>query len=84
MALPIWAYYMKKVYSEGNKLGVRSSDKFEKPEGIEKKWDCSSQNGFYNFGDMRSFGERNVDNAGERGERSVNEVLSSEDTISFE
>ncbi|MRJ09646.1 peptidoglycan glycosyltransferase [Ornithobacterium rhinotracheale] len=85
MALPIWAYYMKKVYSDGTNLGVTQSDKFEKPEGIEKKWDCNSQ-GFYNFGNMGSMHD-NRTGARQHGEReqSVNEILSSDnDTISFD
>lgn len=34
-SLPIWSYYMQSVYKEGNKLGITSADKFEKPEGYD-------------------------------------------------
>lgn len=52
MALPIWAYYMQSVYKEGSKFGVLPSDKFEKPEGIDDKWDCSSMTGFNSYESM--------------------------------
>lgn len=52
MALPIWAYYMQSVYKEGSKLGVLPTDKFEKPEGIDDKWDCSSLTGFNSYESM--------------------------------
>ncbi|MBV7440357.1 transglycosylase domain-containing protein [Weeksellaceae bacterium TAE3-ERU29] len=84
MALPIWAYYMKKVYNNGKVLGVQSSDKFEKPEGIENRWDCNTQQGFYNFGNMGTMGDGTNRRTNQR-ERSVNEILSADnDTISFE
>lgn len=81
MALPIWAYYMQSVYKNDKKLGVAPSDKFEKPQGIEKKWDCSGQQGFYDFGNVGSYHGAPV----QRTEKSVNEILSEDnDTISFE
>lgn len=51
-ALPIWAYYMQSVYKEGSKFGVLPTDKFEKPEDIDEKWDCSSLTGFNTYGSM--------------------------------
>lgn len=51
-ALPIWAYYMQSVYKEGNKFGVTQSDKFEKPEDIDSKWDCGSRVGFHSYSSL--------------------------------
>ena len=34
MALPIFAYYMKKVYADKD-LGISESDKFDMPEGFD-------------------------------------------------
>lgn len=82
MALPIWSYYMKDVYNNGKKLEISQSDKFDKPEGIDGRWDCGSLQGFYNFGDVGSMGS----NSGREAEEpSVNDLLSSDyDSISFE
>lgn len=40
MSLPIWAYYMEKVYAD-KKLGYSTSDKFEKPKSMKVNADCS-------------------------------------------
>ena len=85
MALPIWGYYMKNVYNQGSEFGVKQSDKFEKPQGIDERWDCSSLQGFYNFGDVGSMKDNRpkviIDNS---GNQSVNDMLSSDnDTIDF-
>ncbi len=53
-ALPIWAYYMQEVYKRGNTFGVLASDKFEKPQGIDKSWDCSSLMGFHQYQDLHN------------------------------
>lgn len=83
MALPIWAYFMQKVYKEGKEFGISQKDKFEKPEDIERKWDCSSVNsGFYDFGNIGNYQQPQKTQS---REKSVNEILSSSnDTISFE
>lgn len=51
-ALPIWSYYMQSVYKEGSKFGVLPTDKFEKPDDIDDKWDCSSMTGFNTYESM--------------------------------
>lgn len=86
MALPIWGHFMKSVYDQGAKFGVRQSDTFEKPAGIDERWDCSSLQGFYNFGRVGHMQDSRPDQ--ERTEvpreRSVNEMLASDlDTIDF-
>ena len=48
-ALPIWAYYMQGIYKEGEKFGVTTNDKFEKPKDIERHWDCSNTYGFHQY-----------------------------------
>lgn len=84
MALPIWAYFMKDVYSQGAKLGVRSSDKFMKPPGIDERWDCSSLQGFYNFGDLKSMDDIKPKRSPQAKKKTINELLSSDtDTIDF-
>ncbi len=81
MALPIWGYYMQEVYKQGSELGVRQSDKFEKPEGIDDRWDCSSLQGFNDFGDVASIHDLQTK---EEHEKSVNEMMSADnDTIDF-
>ncbi|MDO5656212.1 MAG: transglycosylase domain-containing protein [Flavobacteriaceae bacterium] len=86
MALPIWGHFMKSVYDQGSKLGVLQSDKFEKPSGIDERWDCSSLQGFYNFGrigDMEGNKPTRMQVIQQR-ERTVNEMLSTDlDTIDF-
>lgn len=82
MALPIWAYYMRDVYRNPKAFGVKSSDKFQKPKGIDDRWDCATEQGFYDFGNVGVIGGEQQTVA---KEKSVNEVLSStHDTISFE
>ena len=76
---------MKNVYNQGSEFGVKQSDKFEKPQGIDERWDCSSLQGFYNFGDVGSMKDNRpkviIDNS---GNQSVNDMLSSDnDTIDF-
>lgn len=51
-ALPIWGYFMESVYKNGSTFGVTPNDKFEKPEDIDSKWDCSSLTGFHTYGSM--------------------------------
>ncbi len=82
MALPIWAYFMKDVYSKGSEFGVRQSDKFEKPEGIDERWDCSKLQGFNTFGKVGSIYD--VPEEKKTREISVNEMLSADnDTVDF-
>ena len=86
MALPIWGYFMKAVYDQGGTFGVRQSDKFEKPQGIDERWDCSSLQGFYNFGRVGSMDDNRPkrEQAVQTRERSVNDLLSTDlDTIDF-
>lgn len=84
MALPIWAYYMKSVYNKGNKFGVKASDKFDKPKGIDDRWDCSSLQGFYNFGNVGSMEANRPKRKAQAKEKTVNEMLTSDnDTIDF-
>lgn len=84
MALPIWAYYMKDVYDQGSKLGVKQSDKFEKPPGIDERWDCSSLQGFYNFGNIGSMDDNKPKAEQQVRQKTINEMLSSDsDTIDF-
>ncbi len=50
MALPIWAYYMKKVYADPS-LPYKPTDKFEKPtvdDGIPVDCDKENENNTYN------------------------------------
>lgn len=85
MALPIWAYFMQKVYKDGRDLGISPKDKFIKPEGIEDKWDCSSMQGFYDFGNISKYRSQPSSGSTLSREKSVNEIISSDnDTISFE
>ncbi|MGI9525823.1 MAG: penicillin-binding protein 1A [Weeksellaceae bacterium] len=87
MALPIWSYFMKDVYAQAKEFEVSQSDKFEKPQGIDERWDCNSLQGFHNFGNVGSMDDNRVRvNTNSRNNRpSVNDLLSSEnDTISFE
>lgn len=51
-ALPIWSYFMQGVYKHGKDFGISVDDKFEKPEDIDQKWDCSSLSGFHSYGSM--------------------------------
>lgn len=51
-SLPIWSYYMQDVYKNGKTFGVTADDKFEKPDDIDEKWDCSSLTGFHTYGSM--------------------------------
>jgi penicillin-binding protein 1A len=41
-ALPIWAYYMQKVYADKS-LGYSTDDKFDKPAGIKVDMDCKGK-----------------------------------------
>lgn len=50
--LPIWSYYMQEVYKHSKELGISPDDKFEKPEDIDSKWDCSSLTGIHTYGSM--------------------------------
>lgn len=80
MALPIWAHFMKGVYAKGSDFGVRQSDKFEKPKGIDDRWDCSTLQGFYNFGAVGEIVKEDQQN-----EPSINELMTDDsDSISFE
>lgn len=79
MALPIWAHFMKGVYANGKKYGIRQSDKFEKPKGIDDRWDCSTLQGFYNFGAVGEINQELPDD-----EASINELMTDKDSISFE
>lgn len=85
MALPIWGYYMKDVYDQGTKLGIKQGDKFEKPVGIDERWDCSSLQGFYNFGNVGSMEDNKPKPRIVLPEqKSINEMLASDaDTIDF-
>ena len=40
MALPIWGYFMKKVYADSS-LGISENDRFVAPAGISLNLDCS-------------------------------------------
>lgn len=85
MALPIWAYYMKSVYKDGKRLGIKSSDKFQKPKGIEDKWDCENMSSFYDFGELGNVSSDNSQEAYIPEEETVNEMLTSDnDSVSFE
>ncbi len=44
MALPIWGYFMQKVY-KNQKLGIRMEDKFAVPASLQGGFDCSSLKG---------------------------------------
>ncbi|MCX6244903.1 MAG: transglycosylase domain-containing protein [Bacteroidetes bacterium] len=44
MALPIWAYYMKKVYAD-NTLGITKRDFDPAPKGIKVEFDCDKYEG---------------------------------------
>lgn len=84
-ALPIWSYYMQEVYKNGKTLGVTVDDKFEKPDDIDEKWDCSSLTGFHTYGSMGGTFDYDYSNAVEYQDpiQSVNSNSSSRDTIDF-
>ena len=48
MALPIWGYFMKKIYADKS-LKITQEDKFEKPS--DWKGDCSDLQGLGGYGD---------------------------------
>lgn len=82
MAMPIWAHFMKSVYDHKD-IDISQSDKFEKPIGIDERWDCSSLQGFYNFGNIGSMDDNRPRRESPR-QQSINEMLSSDvDTINF-
>lgn len=90
MALPIWGHYMKAIYANSSISNIEQDDKFEKPEGIEDRWDCSNNSGFYDFGNVGVYDERprptqqQTQSSGTR-ERSVNELITSDlDTVRFD
>lgn len=85
MALPIWAYYMQSVYKEGKKFGVLPTDKFEKPEDIDEKWDCSSLTGFNTYGSMGGTFDYDYSNARPYHDpiQDVNRTDTHKDTIDF-
>ena len=48
MALPIWGYFMKRIYADKS-LKITQEDKFEKPS--DWKGDCSDLQGLGGYGD---------------------------------
>ncbi len=47
MALPIWGLYMNKVYNDST-LNIYKSDKFERPSGFNKVFNCIDLSGQHN------------------------------------
>ena len=76
---------MQEVYKNGKTLGVTVDDKFEKPDDIDEKWDCSSLTGFHTYGSMGGTFDYDYSNAVEYQDpiQSVNSNSSSRDTIDF-
>ncbi|WP_128331779.1 penicillin-binding protein 1A [Apibacter sp. HY039] len=56
MALPIWGYFMQKVYAD-KKLAITQEDKFEKPESIGNNFSCD---------DLASYGDYDGGYSGQR------------------
>lgn len=85
MALPIWAYYMQSVYKEGQKLKVLPTDKFEKPEGLDEKWDCSSLAGINSYESMGGTFDYDYSNTSEYQDpiQDVNKTNNKEESIDF-
>lgn len=84
-ALPIWAYYMQNVYKEGKKFGVLPDDKFDKPDDIDSKWDCSSLTGFHTYGSMGGTYDYDYSEARDYVDpmQNVNTSHTEKDTIDF-
>lgn len=98
IAMPIWAYYMRSVYAAG-KHGVRRSDKFSKPEGIEDRWDCGSLRGFHTYQDYTGGSSKTTSSSSTKQNRTtaartittnpkkkptINEQLDVQDEIDFD
>lgn len=85
MALPIWAYFMQKVYAD-KKLGISQEDKFIKPETMGANFGCDdlASYGAYDGGYSSSQNydiEESVDNT---PKETINSQLKKKDTINFD
>lgn len=87
MALPIWAYFMQKIYAD-KKLGISQSDKFIKPETMGANFGCNDLASYGKYDGGYSSGknydvEESVDNTAPPKE-TVNSKLRKKDTIDFD
>ncbi|MDR2121963.1 MAG: transglycosylase domain-containing protein [Flavobacteriaceae bacterium] len=81
MALPIWAYFMQKVYAN-SKLGISQNDKFPKPDAIGDNFGCKdlASYGAYNGG--YSSGEEDTGDTSSQG--GINSNLRRRDSVNFD
>lgn len=83
MALPIWGYFMSKVYSNAS-LKISQKDKFPKPESIGADWNCGSLASYGSYGDtdgdIFSIGSGSGNH---KEEGSVNSKIRRKDSINF-
>lgn len=91
MALPIWAYYMKKVYADKS-LEVSPNDKFPVPQSLKGGFDCHSVESIGGYGaakDLPTISEIRKANAEKQAEQdkkdkpNINDKLNKQDDIDF-
>ncbi len=88
MALPIWAYFMQKVYAD-KKLEITQQDKFPKPETVGENFSCEdlASYGAYDGGYSSGAGyydiQEDVDNVPHETQ-SVNSGLRKKDSVDFD
>jgi len=88
MALPIWAYFMKKVYADRS-LGITQEDKFQVPESLHGGFDCSSLRGIGGYGEQRNLPtmeelqNRESKESEINSKENINDRINQEDDIDF-
>lgn len=92
MALPIWAYFMRRVYNDRS-LGISQSDKFPVPESLNGGFNCGSLSGMSSSGGAGALPTmeqvRNAKsnsqqkNAEQKKKENINEKLNKGDNIDF-